>query len=448
MDKQRVITLAGAGLAVVGLLGGGIGWTVAQATAQGPAHFAGRQPGAMSGMGGHGTMGGAQHNPMQSPAGGGPTGMMGMDASQHFIQQMIPHHEDAVTMAALAPTQAEHQELRDLAAKIGKVQAEEIDQMRQWYRDWYGTDVPPSNTGAAMSAMGGWETASLDGTQPFDKAFIEQMVPHHEMAVMMSSMALQRADRPELRTLLQSIIDSQRAEIAQMRAWYQEWYGAPLPSSGPAVGGHQMGGTGGSPMNGMGGSHMGGMGGHGMGGAGRPQQQGANPGGEPRVPGMHRGATPGSPPDAHQGHSPYAGQFSVADTVRVLSPEEVRQIRAGEGAGLAKAAELNGVPGPRHVLDLASDLNLSPDQVAKIQPIYDDMRAKAVAAGAAYLAAQEALETDFRNGRLMLDTLPARVAEVARLRGELESAHLAPHLATAAILTPDQVARYNTMRGY
>jgi len=152
--------------------------------------------------------------------------------------------------------------------------------------------------------------------------------------------------------------------------------------------------------------------------------------------------------NAHHGTSPYAGQFTTADAIRALNQDEVAQIRAGEGAGLAKTAELNGVPGPRHVLDLAADLGLSADQVAKIQPIYDEMRAKAVGAGAAYLAAQEALETDFRSGRLMSDALRTRVGDVARLRAELEGAHLAAHLATAAVLSADQTAHYNTLRGY
>jgi hypothetical protein len=76
------------------------------------------------------------------------------------------------------------------------------------------------------------------------------MIPHHDIAVMGSTMALQRIERPELRELLQSIIASQSAEIAQMRSWYQEWYGVPLPESS-GMGGHSM---------------MGGAGGHGAGG--------------------------------------------------------------------------------------------------------------------------------------------------------------------------------------
>lgn len=153
----------------------------------------------------------------------GPSHMVPMDVGRHFIEQMIPHHDDAVKMADLALVQAEHPELRDLVDKIKRVQTDEIALMRGWYQTWYGTAVP-SSTRRGM-AMGRSDSMALDGARPFDKVFIEQMIPHHEMAVMMSRMALERVSRPELLGLLQSIITSQSAEIAQMRRWYATWYG-------------------------------------------------------------------------------------------------------------------------------------------------------------------------------------------------------------------------------
>jgi uncharacterized protein (DUF305 family) len=175
-----------------------------------------------------------------------------MDPARHYIEWMIPHHEDAVTMTGYAPTQAEHPELRALAAHIKQTQTDEIGLMRQWYQAWYGTDVPAMD-GGMMHMMGSHDPAGVDGASPFDRTFIEQMIPHHDIAVMGSTMALQRIERPELRELLQSIIASQSAEIAQMRAWYQEWYGVPLPESS-GMGGHSMMGARGSAV------------GHGMGG--------------------------------------------------------------------------------------------------------------------------------------------------------------------------------------
>jgi len=188
----------------------------------------------------------AQHQP-----GSDPTHTMPMsDVGRHFIEQMIPHHEDAVTMSDLALTQSEHPELRTLAAHIKQVQSDEIAQMQQWYQAWYGT-TPTSQTmmGHGMATMSAADTTPLDGAQPFDKAFIEQMIPHHQMAVMMSTMARQMATQPELRALLDSIIASQTAEIEQMRGWYLAWYGTPI--SDTAMGGHpMMGGMGSHPMAG------------------------------------------------------------------------------------------------------------------------------------------------------------------------------------------------------
>jgi Spy/CpxP family protein refolding chaperone len=150
----------------------------------------------------------------------------------------------------------------------------------------------------------------------------------------------------------------------------------------------------------------------------------------------------GSPP------SPYAAPWLAGAEIRALSPAEVAQIIAGEGAGLARAAELNGLPGPRHVLDLAAELALTASQAAEIQAIFDAMRAEALAAGQLYLTAQQALENDFRANRVSRAALPARVAAVGRLRADLETVHLAAHLATHAELTPLQIEQYQLLRGY
>jgi uncharacterized protein (DUF305 family) len=181
----------------------------------------------------------AERSGMMGPH-GGMTGMMGMPGgsratvvAQHFIREMIPHHDDAVVMADLALAQAEHPELRQLAAAIKQVQTDEIALMRDWYQAWFRAPVPPSMMSGGMmgmmGGMGGHNPSTIDGARPFDKAFIEEMVPHHAMAVHMSAMTLRAAEQPELRALLQSIISSQTAEIAQMRAWYEQWYGTPLP---------------------------------------------------------------------------------------------------------------------------------------------------------------------------------------------------------------------------
>ncbi|MHB1017052.1 MAG: DUF305 domain-containing protein [Coriobacteriia bacterium] len=149
----------------------------------------------------------------------------GVDAM--FIEEMIPHHEDAIAMAELALTRAEHPEIRDLAEDVIETQSAEIDQMREWYREWYDADVPAF--GGSSGMMGGMMGGSVDledlkTAEPFDRYFIEAMIPHHEMGIMMSQMAGGATRRPELRDLTDSIIEGQSAEVDKMREWYDEWY--------------------------------------------------------------------------------------------------------------------------------------------------------------------------------------------------------------------------------
>ena len=160
------------------------------------------------------------------------------DIDRHFIEQMIPHHEDAVLMAELALTKAEHPELRQLAENIKRDQSREIDQMRSWYRSWYGVDLPEYDydgegpgggmMDGGMMGMGmmddGTDLEVLETASPFDREFIRQMVPHHQMGIMMAQMVLRGSEHPEVQELARSIIDTQSAEIEQMLEWYRDWY--------------------------------------------------------------------------------------------------------------------------------------------------------------------------------------------------------------------------------
>lgn len=163
---------------------------------------------------------------------------------RHFIERMIPHHEEAVEMAQLASSRAKHSEIKRLAASIIQDQTREINQMRTWYKAWYGTNVPAVSSG--MGRMGNrsgmmgnhsdrmgmhqsgmsmeMDLQALKNAPDFDREFIRQMVPHHQMAVHMAQMLLNRTNRPDMRNLAQSIIKSQTAEITQMQQWNQAWY--------------------------------------------------------------------------------------------------------------------------------------------------------------------------------------------------------------------------------
>lgn len=153
----------------------------------------------------------------------------------HFIEQMIPHHEDAITMAELADTKAQRPEIKQLAKNIIDSQSKEIDQMRGWYKDWFGKEVPDSDQvmnqhgmmGASSMHMGMMgdtsDTTALEQAEDFDVAFIEHMIPHHQMAVMMASMLKNGTKRPEMKRLAEDIITAQTQEIDQMRLWLKDW---------------------------------------------------------------------------------------------------------------------------------------------------------------------------------------------------------------------------------
>jgi uncharacterized protein (DUF305 family) len=229
---------------VVALLVLGAGTALARG---GPGGMAGTVMMRGGGMGQMGQMMDGAGMPMMGQLPGG-MGMMGGDDELHFIEQMIPHHEGAIAMAELALSQAEHPAIKDLAANIKKTQTEEIDRMRAWYRAWYRTAVPAvPQMGGMMGGMG-HDLDALQGADPFDKAFIEQMIPHHRMAVMMAQMALPRATHDELKALLRNIIDDQSAEIAQMKGWYHDWYKAEYSGTGCTMGAGMGTGTTGDPQ--------------------------------------------------------------------------------------------------------------------------------------------------------------------------------------------------------
>lgn len=162
--------------------------------------------------------------------------MMGTNIDRHFIEQMIPHHEDAITMAQLAREKAKKAEIKALAEAIIKAQSSEINEMKSWYKAWYGKEVPQDTQvmgGHGMMGGGGMhmgmmgnetDMLRLANAADFDKAFIEEMIPHHQMAVMMATMLKNGTQRSEMKQLADNIIKAQSSEINEMRKWYSNWY--------------------------------------------------------------------------------------------------------------------------------------------------------------------------------------------------------------------------------
>jgi Spy/CpxP family protein refolding chaperone len=143
---------------------------------------------------------------------------------------------------------------------------------------------------------------------------------------------------------------------------------------------------------------------------------------------------------------PYAGQQSRS--VKALSDQEIADYLHGNGMGLSKVAELNHYPGPRHVLDQAGDLGLSPAQLEKAREIWQAMNVKARTLGETIVAKETVLETSFSSGVATPADTRAVLDELAQLQADLRYTHLSAHLAMRSVLSVDQIAKYDVLRGY
>jgi uncharacterized protein (DUF305 family) len=172
----------------------------------------------------------------------GMTDMMGEEASRgmaarmvapngeysdsYFIDAMVSHHQGAIDMANVALANAEHPEILQLAQNIISTQQAEIDELKaikQW--EFGSSEVPMETSPEHMKMMGMMEDPSeLANRRPFDKAFIDAMIPHHSSAIEMARVANANTGDDEIKTLSQNIIDAQTGEIEQMTGWRKEWY--------------------------------------------------------------------------------------------------------------------------------------------------------------------------------------------------------------------------------
>ena len=154
-------------------------------------------------------------------------------------------------------------------------------------------------------------------------------------------------------------------------------------------------------------------------------------------------ATPALPETNHQ---PYKG-FEARD-ISSLSESDIADLQSGAGWGLALPAELNGFPGPAHVLELQDKLNLTPNQLTEMQGIYDAMKVEAIAVGNTLIAAERALDQGFKSGELTATTLRALIDTAEAARADLRYIHLSRHLLSVGILSREQSATYSELRGY
>jgi Spy/CpxP family protein refolding chaperone len=149
---------------------------------------------------------------------------------------------------------------------------------------------------------------------------------------------------------------------------------------------------------------------------------------------------------AQHGYSPYASQETRA--IKTLSDEEMQALLSGQGMGLAKAAELNHYPGPRHVLDLVTPLQLSEVQGVETQKIYDRMHQEAVHLGALIVDKERELNRLFATEAVDVDTLQRMTKQIAQLQGDLRLVHLQAHVEMKQLLSREQIDKYDELRGY
>jgi hypothetical protein len=144
--------------------------------------------------------------------------------------------------------------------------------------------------------------------------------------------------------------------------------------------------------------------------------------------------------------TPYAGMQTRS--IKALSDQQIADLRAGRGMGLALAAELNGYPGPSHLLELADKLGLSDAQRNSARKMFEAMKAETIPIGERLIAQEAALDRLFADHVITPEKLRAATAEIGATQAELRAAHLKYHLSTVAMLEPSQIQQYSELRGY
>ena len=147
-----------------------------------------------------------------------------------------------------------------------------------------------------------------------------------------------------------------------------------------------------------------------------------------------------------QSHQPYAGLQSRS--IKALSVDQMADLRAGRGMGLALAAELNGYPGPLHVIELADQLALNAGQRARMQQLFQQMKDETIGIGHRLIDQEAELDRQFAERNITAATLATTTAAIGQSQAALRAAHLRYHLLAAEVLTQAQMLRYAELRGY
>ncbi len=150
-----------------------------------------------------------------------------------FTGDMVPHHVSAVDMAEIAKQRSKRPEIQGLADDIIRTQQQEIDQLRGIDARLKEAGEPKGKLGASAEMMGmSMDMDALKTAEPFDRAFIDMMLPHHQGAIRMSRIELDRGADGDAKKLAEQIIAAQTREIEEMNRWRKDWFGAASPAGG------------------------------------------------------------------------------------------------------------------------------------------------------------------------------------------------------------------------
>ena len=175
-----------------------------------------------------GGMAGMDHSSMGHGSGGMASGMLmenGKYSDRRFIDAMVPHHQGAIEMAQVALHNAEHEEIIQLSQNIISTQQAEIEELKSLKEEFGTSRVPMEMSPQQMQGMGMMmDPQELANREPFDKAFIDAMIPHHQSAIEMARVAAEKSENPQIRELAENIMSTQQTEIEQMKQWRMEWF--------------------------------------------------------------------------------------------------------------------------------------------------------------------------------------------------------------------------------
>jgi len=143
-----------------------------------------------------------------------------------FIDAMVPHHQGAIAMAKVALKNAEHEEIQELSRNFMSTQQAEIEELKAIKKEEFGSSqVPMEMSPQQMQGMGMMmNPQELANREPFDKAFIDAMIPHHQSAIYMAQVAQEESKIPAIKELAENIVDAQKREIEQMKQRRKQWY--------------------------------------------------------------------------------------------------------------------------------------------------------------------------------------------------------------------------------